>query len=242
MPCWGFLPVPAGGIGWPDCSTPCRFPWWKSVAGGGFSRSSTNKPAVMPGRRPDLEVLPLLVLSSPCHHGGGKREEDGWIWSAMFWQESSFFIDCVSVRCPLPLFFVLVAREEPAMPGKCSRPRCRNRIPALVPRDEALLAVDKALGGEGLCRLDFLCCRCEEDDEMCVGHTAGVEGDALRGLCCVLLFFRGLSAKFSCVVRVLPGLCCFFGCVGVLYVKSGRVGFQVFRLRSGVCFAVFVPV
>lgn len=79
--------------------------------------------------------------------------------------------------------------DWPAMPGEVLRPPHRNRILVSVRRDGALLAVVKALDGEGPSRFvgcsgvsDFSRCRCEEEGEVHAGDSAGVIDGAMCGL------------------------------------------------------------
>lgn len=184
-----------------------------------------------------MEGMYRFVLFSSGHRGGGARTESKWL--AVLWKIGVFYLACVSVRGFPLLLLEAVMGEQPAMPGKCSRPRRRNRDLVLVLRDGTLLAVLKAPCGEGSCRLSgcfkasssFRRC-CEEDDER-AGNAAGVEDDALCVLGCNVLFCRGPFAKFSCAVKLLHGLSYILVCSRGVSVKSPWT-----RVRLG-CSGVF---
>lgn len=128
---------------------------------------------------PVMEVCSHFVLFSGGHRGGGVRVGSEWL--AVLWKVGGFYLACVS-GCSSLLFVVVVKGEWPAMPGKCSRPRRRNRILVPVRRDGTRLAVIKAPSGEGSCRCSacFLASGssrscCEEEDEVTAGDAAGVK-------------------------------------------------------------------
>jgi hypothetical protein len=121
-----------------------------------------------------------------------------------------------------PLFFLLPMGVMPALPGLFARPRRRNRILVPIRWDGTLLAVLKAMEGEGFCRLEGALGRplpsivaVKMWRSWCGKVAAEVEDGGLSGLWCDFVFSRGLPAMFSSVVFVRVR------CVGVLV--CGRV-------------------
>lgn len=131
---------------------------------------------------------------------------------AVLWRICLFFFGCMfAAACLLSLFFGLVMEGMPALPGRCSRPRRRNRISVPFLWIGALLAVLKATVGEGFYRLEVAPGRPRPSGEASKMGRSWREGDAtkveyggLSGLGCCSAFGRGLSAGlYLCVVEVL---------------------------------------
>lgn len=169
-----------------------------------------------------------------------KEKKSGRIWLSgsqglLLRRVSFFLLACLSLRAGFLFFFIVVMTEDwPAMPGRFSRPRRRNRTTVPIRWDGALFAVLKARCGEGSCRLCSSHRRCEQVEELRGGVAIGIEEDVLSGFCGIFMFCRGPFAKVRCVHRILQGPTCIFVSFGVLCVKV----FQMLRVSSGVCCAV----
>lgn len=154
----------------------------RGASGEGFPRISLRSRALCTGGQP---VSP-----------GGGLECSAFLCMVCF-----LFLVFASVRVsPLALFFVVALEVQLALPGEVPQPWCRHRISVYFRWDGALLAVFKALDGDGSSKLGgsapvSVHHHCEEEGEVRAGDADGAEEDVLCDHCCCILFYRGLCKE-----------------------------------------------